>query len=48
MRLPLSWTNIDGIAVPAAESVFTVDSLREIVEDRSRGGRVPVRGQRPL
>ena len=32
MRLPRSWTDIDGVTVLAAESVFTVDSLRELLE----------------
>jgi hypothetical protein len=32
MRLPRSWTDIDGVAVFAAETIYTVDSLRELLE----------------
>jgi len=32
MRLPRSWTDMDGIATSAAERLCTVDSLREVLE----------------
>jgi hypothetical protein len=32
MRLPRSWTDIDGAPVRAADSIYTVDSLRELLE----------------
>lgn len=32
MRLPRSWTDLDPVALLPTESIYTVDSLRELLE----------------
>ena len=32
MRLPRSWTDIDGVRALPVESIYTIDSLRELLE----------------